>query len=99
MIVVKINRDKSQNFSKCANFVGNQARKNFDSDFKIISNSKSFQVISDNDNTKGEGVSAELIIKKTINFNEESSEDFFKKLEYFMKNANKIMDTIIDGNG
>lgn len=99
MIVVKITRDDSDDFSKCVNFVGKSAKKSLGGNFKIISNSKSFQVISDNDNDEPKGISAELIIKKTINFNEENSEEFFRKLDFFMQNANKIMDTIIDGNG
>jgi len=98
MIVVKLSRKESENFSKCAKFIGKNAKKCFGDDFKIISNSKSFQVISDNERLQQDGLSAELIIKKTINFSEEDGEEFFRKLEFFMKNANKIMDTIVDGN-
>ena len=49
MIVVKINKDESEAFSKCASFVGKRAKSSFGKDFKIIANSESFQVISDFD--------------------------------------------------
>mgnify|MGYP007047400538 CR=1 FL=1 len=98
MIVVKISKDESEAFSKCASFVGKRAKSSFGKDFKIIANSESFQVISDFDKQEKGDLSVELTVKKTINFDKENIEEVFKKLDFFMKNANKIMDTIIDGD-
>ena len=98
MIVVKISKKDTEDFKKCASFVAKNAKKSFGEDFKILTNSDTFTVISDNDCNDEDGVQAQLIIKKTINLTEENEDSFYKKLEFFIKNANKIMDTIVDAD-
>lgn len=98
MIVVKVSKKEGDAFKKCASFVAKNSKKSFGGDFKILSNSDSFTVISDNDINDDEGIRTQLIIKKTINLTEENEESFYRKLEFFIKNANKIMDKMLDAD-
>jgi hypothetical protein len=98
MIVVKVSKEDNDTFKKCASFVAKNAKRSFGEDFKILANSDTFTVISDNDSKSEDGIQAQLIIKKTINLTEENESSFYRKLEFFIKNANKIMDKIVDAD-
>lgn len=60
MIVVKISKEETDDFKKCASFVGKTAKKSFGDNFKIVSNGESFTVISDSEK-KRERVSGQSL--------------------------------------
>lgn len=98
MIVVMLKNKSHELFPSCVSFIEKVGRENFGSDTKTISNSDGFKIYGGSSSSKEEGLSAELIIKKTINLKEDSEEEFYRKLNFFFENANVIMENFTDGD-
>jgi hypothetical protein len=98
MIVVNIKKSKSDKYSKCEDFVSRNGKEMLGDDVKVVSNSECFKVYSGKRDDFDDGVSVELVIKKTINLKEDNEEEFYRKLQFFFENCNKIMENFTNGN-